>query len=110
MTYEVKFTNEAQTDLRSIFEYIAFQLQEPENAKRQFLRIEEMILSLDNMPERHRLYEREPWKSRGLRVLPIDNYVIFYIPDAVTMIVTIIRIMYAGRDIENQLRLVKFDT
>lgn len=62
------------------------------------------------MPERHRLYEREPWKSRGLRVLPIDNYVIFYIPDAVTMIVTIIRIMYAGRDIENQLRLAKFDT
>ncbi len=52
MTYEVKFTNEAQADLRSIFEYIAFQLQEPENAKRQFLRIEEMILSLDNMPER----------------------------------------------------------
>lgn len=110
MTYEVKFTNEAQTDLRSIFEYIAFQLQEPENAKRQFLRIEEMILSLDNMPERNRLYEREPLKSRGLRVLPIDNYVIFYIPDAVTMIVTIIRIMYAGRDIENQLRLAKFDT
>lgn len=110
MTYEVKFTNEAQTDLRSIFEYIAFQLQEPENSKRQFLRIEEMILSLDNMPERNRLYEREPLKSRGLRVLPIDNYVIFYIPDAVTMIVTIIRIMYAGRDIENQLRLAKFDT
>lgn len=109
MTYEVKFTNEAQTDLRSIFEYIAFQLQEPENAKRQFLRIEEMILSLDNMPERHRLYEREPWKSRGLRVLPIDNYVIFYIPDAVTMIVTIIRIMYAGRDIENRLNLAKYD-
>ena len=110
MTYEVKFTNEAQADLRSIFEYIAFQLQEPENAKRQFLRIEEMILSLDNMPERNRLYKREPLKSRGLRVLPIDNYVIFYIPDAVTMIITIIRIMYAGRDIENQLRLAKFDT
>ena len=110
MTYEAKFTNEAQTDLRSIFEYIAFQLQEPENAKRQFLRIEEMILSLDNMPERNRLYEIEPLKSRGLRVLPIDNYVIFYIPDAVTMIVTIIRIMYAGRDIENQLRFAKFDT
>ncbi len=69
-----------------------------------------MILSLDNMPERNRLYEREPLKSRGLRVLPIDNYVIFYIPDAVTMIVTIIRIMYAGRDIENQLRFAKFDT
>ncbi len=68
-----------------------------------------MILSLDNMPERHRLYEREPWKSRGLRVLPIDNYVIFYISDAATMIVTIIRIMYGGRDVENQLKLAKHD-
>ena len=50
------------------------------------------------MPERYRKYEKEPWKSRGLRVLPVDNYVVLYIPDSDKKVVTILRVMYAGRD------------
>ena len=61
----------------------AFELQSPENASGQLDRLEEQILSLDTMPERYRKYEKEPWKSRGLRVLPLDNYVVLYIPDSV---------------------------
>lgn len=99
MIYEVELSEQADSDLREIFEYIAFELQSPENASGQLDRLEEHILSLDNMPERYRKYENEPWKSRGLRVLPVDNYVIFYIPDSNKKIVTILRVMYAGRDI-----------
>jgi toxin ParE1/3/4 len=32
------------------------------------------------MPFRYQLYEKEPWHSKGLRVLPIDNYLVFYMP------------------------------
>ena len=73
-------------------------LQSPENARGQLDRLEEQILSLDTMPERYRKYEKEPWKSRGLRVLPVDNYVVLYIPDSDKKVVTILRVMYAGRD------------
>lgn len=104
MIYEVELSEQADNDLRGIFEYIAFELQSPENASGQLDRLEEQILSLDIMPERYRKYENEPWKSRGLRVLPVDNYVIFYIPDSNKKVVTILRVMYAGRDIENQLK------
>ena len=104
MIYEVEVSEQADSDLRGIFEYIAFELQSPENASGQLDRLEEQILSLDTMPERYRKYEKEPWKSRGLRVLPVDNYVIFYIPDSYKKVVTILRVMYAGRDIENQLK------
>ena len=104
MNYEVELSEQADSELRGIFEYIAFELQSPENASGQLDRLEEQILSLDIMPERYRKYENEPWKSRGLRVLPVDNYVIFYIPDSNKKIVTILRVMYAGRDIDNQLR------
>ena len=83
MNYEVELSEQADSDLRGIFEYIAFELQSPENASGQLDRLEEQILSLDIMPERYRKYENEPWKSRGLRVLPVDNYVIFYIPDSI---------------------------
>ena len=73
MIYEVELSEQADSDLRGIFEYIAFELQSPENASGQLDRLEEQILSLDTMPERYRKYEKEPWKSRGLRVLLVDN-------------------------------------
>lgn len=105
MIYEVELSEQADSDLRGIFEYISFELQSPENASGQLDRLEEQILSLDTMPERYRKYEKEPWKSRGLRVLPVDNYVVLYIPDSDKKVVTILRVMYAGRDIDNQLNL-----
>ena len=84
MIYEVEVSQQADSDLREIFEYIAFELQSPINASGQLDRLEKQILSLNTMPERYRRYEKEPWKSRGLRVLPVDNYVVLYIPDCDT--------------------------
>ena len=105
MIYEIEVSEQADSDLRGIFEYLAFELQALENASGQLDRLEEQILSLDTIPERYRKYEKEPWKTRGLRVLPVDNYVILYIPDSDKNVVTILRVMYAGRDIDNQLNL-----
>ena len=105
MIYEVEVSQQADSDLRWIFEYIAFELQSPKNASGQLDRLEKQILSLNTMPERYRRYEKEPWKSRGLRVLPVDNYLVLYIPDHHKKVVTILRVMYARRDIDNQLNL-----
>ena len=38
-------------------------------------------------------------------VAGVDNYVVLYIPDSNKKVVTILRVMYAGRDIDNQLNL-----
>lgn len=51
-----------------------------------------------------RHYEKEPWHSRGLRVMPADNYLVFYIPDKDAGIVTVIRVMHAGRDADSWLK------
>lgn len=103
MIYEIKMTPEAKSDLRSIFEYIAFDLQSIQSASNQLDRLEKSIASLDQMPERFRLYEKEPWHSRNLRIMPVDNYVVFYIPDSENKLVTVIRVMYGGRDADRQL-------
>ena len=55
------------------------------------------------MPMRHKLYEEEPWHSHGLRVLSVDNYLVFYLPAKKNATVSIIRIMYDGRDIDKNL-------
>jgi toxin ParE1/3/4 len=69
----------------------------------KYSRIEKAAYSLDQLPERFRRYEKEPWRSRNLRVMPVDNYIIFYIVDNETGTVTVIRVMYGRRDTEKEL-------
>ena len=97
MSYEVALTPEAKHDLREIYRYIAVELQSEQNANGQLDRLEENILKLDEMPERFRVYDREPWRSRNLRVVPVDNYLVFYVPDHQVKTVTVLRVMYGGR-------------
>lgn len=103
MTWSIKYSAEARQDLRSIFECISFELLEPESAKAQVLRIMEQIHLLNEMPYRHSLYGKEPWQGRGLRFVPTDNYLIFYVVSEDNRSVNIVRIMYGGRDLQNQL-------
>ena len=98
MMYEL-WTAEAEKDLRGIFEYIAFDLQSVQNAVGQLERLERGIVSLDRMPERFQIYEKEPWRRRNLRTMPVDNYLVFYMVNQEKRIVTIMRVMYGRRDI-----------
>lgn len=103
MIFDVQISEQADRDLRGIFEYIAYELLAPENAIGQLNRLEDAINKLDHMPEKFHRYEREPWFSRGLRFFPVDNFLIFYIPNTETHIVTVIRVMYGGRNIDKEL-------
>lgn len=104
MKYEVLTTEQAVADLRAVFEYIAYNLMSGQSAFGQLDRLEKAIESLDEMPERYRLYEKEPWKSRNLRIMPVDNYLVFYITEKEINKVTVIRVMYGKRDIDSQLK------
>lgn len=103
MSYAVIISKSADADIRTIFEYIAFTLQSPETATAQISRLEKEILSLDRIPERYSVYNAEPWRSRNLRVMPVDHYLLFYIPDQVKQSVNIIRVMHGSRDMDVQL-------
>lgn len=37
--------------------------------------------------------------------MPVDNYLVFYVPSHDDLTVTVIRIMYGGRDIDKQLEM-----
>ena len=97
MSSGVIYSARARQDLRNIYEYISYDLLVPETATRQTRR------SLDEMPMRHRLYDDEPWHSQGVRFFPVDNYLVFYLPDETKNTVYIVRIIYSGRDIKKQL-------
>lgn len=108
MKFNVELTEQADKDLRSIYLYISVDLNSPENAIKQIKRLWDAILSLDELPQRYRRYEDEPWHSRGIRVLPVDNFVILYIPFVnipfvKEKIVRIATVMYSGRNIDEHL-------
>ena len=98
--YKVIYSPAAQDDIRAIFTYIAFELQAEQAAQGQVNRIREAVRKLDTMPERHEIVDWEPWSSMGMRKLPVDNYIVFYLVDSDVMTVAVIRIFYGGCDIK----------
>lgn len=100
MNYSIEITRQADADLREIFEHIATELHSIESAENVLARLERKIFSLDQMPERYHRYQHEPWLSRGLRVMVVGKYCVFYIPNSAQKKISIIRVLYGGRDIE----------
>ncbi len=103
MTYDIVLAAKAYSDLKNIYEYIAFSLQNPCSAANQIDRLEKGINSLNQMPERHRIYDKEPWKSRNTHIMIVDKYLIFYTVDKTSNVVNIVRILYGGRNLESNI-------
>lgn len=99
--YVVRITDRALADMEEIYNYIAIQLQAPENAMGQYNRIAEAIEGLNVFPERVKLVESEPERIMGLRQLVIDNYSVFYVIEDIDVIVT--RVLYTAMDISRRL-------
>ena len=100
-TYSVISSSKAKDDLIEIYSYIAFDLQVPDIAEGQVNRIRKTIRSLDFMPSRYITVEWEPWKSMRMHQVPVDNFVVYYVVNDDSRTVTVIRIFYGGRDIED---------
>lgn len=103
MSWEVVYSAQAKHDLREIYQYISFELCDPQLARTLVRKIMENIHALQQLPLRHQLYFDEPWYSRGVRFFPVNHYLIFYLPAETNNTVKIIRIMYGGREITKQL-------
>ena len=101
--WKIIITPEAAEDIKDIYNYIARKLQAPETAKKQTGKILEEIHSLESMPMRYSLYEKEPWRSRGLRKASSGNFLIFYLTNEDINEVVILHVLYAGRNVEEML-------
>ena len=101
--YKVIIEEPAMQDFRDILKYITEVLIEPQIAKRLIKRIRKEVAELNRMPERHPLYDSEPWRSLGVRRLNIGNFAAFYIVVKDNLTVSVLSIIYGGRDIDNVL-------
>lgn len=104
MKFEIIYSDRALNDLRNIYGYIAMELLAPDAAKRISNKIMEGIDALCEMPNRNSLYEKEPWRSRGLRKLIVENFIAFYLPMEKRKQVLIVSIMYGRRNVSEILK------
>ncbi len=100
MIFDVIYTARALNDLRSIYRYIEIDLSAPDAAKNVSDKIMTAIENLNEMPNRFSVYEKSPWKERGLRKMDVGNFTVFYLPIEKQAQVLVIAIMYARRNIE----------
>ncbi|KHM52257.1 toxin ParE1/3/4 [Anaerovibrio lipolyticus DSM 3074] len=106
MSYYIDYSSEARQDIYDIYQYIADQLKSPSVAAELVNSIIDEVEKLDEMPFRHQLYKDEPWHSKGLRYICVNNYLIFYLPNKEDSTVYVVRIIYGGRDLGKQLKTI----
>ena len=99
--YDVIIETTASLDLYGILDYITEVLKAPESAERIYWSIKDQVLSLNEMPYRYPLVRDEPFASIGVRLMPVENYSVFYIINEQINEVHILRILYNRREWQN---------
>ena len=102
MNWAVEIADAAYEDMRNIFFYIANELQSPDDARNVIRRILAEIATLSQMPNRFRPYPREPLSSKGVRVMDVGNYCVYYI--ARDGVVSVGRVLYFRRNSDAVIR------
>jgi len=102
--YNVQFTEPAEQDLFDSLHYISDVLKAPNAAKNLLNDTEQQLKILETLPFSCPLVHDEYLARKGIRLLMVNNYLIFYVFKESEGIVSIIRFLYARRDWVNVLK------
>lgn len=62
------------------------------------------IKKLNSMPSRYPLTEEEPWRTKGIRRMPVKNFLVYYLVDEEKKAVWVTAVIYGRRDQISALR------
>jgi plasmid stabilization system protein ParE len=97
MEYHLSYLPMAKNDISDIVDYIAKKLQAPQAALNLLDELEDKIQKLTSNPYVHRLYKPAMPIDTEYRILPVKNYLVFYV--VFDDIIEIHRIIYKKRDL-----------
>ena len=97
--YQVIITPDAEQDLYELSDYITITLCTPMAARRIIHSIRSYILKLSFSPKRYHLMDDEPWHSRRVRRMNVENFAVFFLVNDALLKVYIQNVIYQGRDI-----------
>lgn len=97
---KIIYTQKALSDIDAIFEYITDVIGMRVTAAEVVTRIADSVSELKIFPKRHKIWQSEPWKSRGFRFFSVGNYTVFYHIDDDADTIFVERIIYSRRNID----------
>ena len=100
-SFKVAYSEEAESDLDSIYSYIAFEKKDSINAAHLIQKLIKVIDDLSFMADSYHHYQIEPYLSEGVRYFSEGKYSIFY--KIIDDTAYVIRIVYGARDLESVL-------
>ncbi|MBQ7170175.1 MAG: type II toxin-antitoxin system RelE/ParE family toxin [Synergistaceae bacterium] len=98
-TFSVVLTFRARKDMDNICIYMAERLSNPAAASRFSDGVTSSAKSLSSFPKRYRVRKKNR-KGQEIRYMPFGNFVIMYYVDDASLTVNVIRVVYAGRNID----------
>ena len=85
-------------DLDEIFAYISSEIQDPNAAMSLLEAIENAILKLLEFPYKYQVARDAMLANKGYRMLPVENFAVFYLVDDERQSVSIRRVVYGKRN------------
>lgn len=107
--YTVKITSQAEEQIQETIYYITHELKAPNAALHLLDTLENSIASLSDYPQRVTLIDEEPWHTKGIRRLPVKNFLIYFWIDDANMKVQITALIYGKRDQLRQLSQMELE-
>ena len=95
-SYSIVYSSAARRELVKIHEYITEKFCAPETAGIQVSRIVRAVKTLSVFPKMYRVRR----KSTGMRICPVDSYLILYSVDDDNRTVNVSHIIYSRRNLD----------
>ena len=104
--YSYRFTEKAAQDFDEILRYISVDLSNPEAAQKLGRKMFEQIDTVRAFPDSGAPVDNEFLPDKTVRKLLVDNYVIYYKAHHEERIISVIRIVYGKRNLDEILRMM----
>ena len=102
--YKIVYTETAIRDMEEKMDYIACRFRDASLAMAWYVRLRDAIWDhLKTMPHKYLLYQEEPWRSKGVRLLVFRSDVVLYSVDERQACVYIRAVCTKGRDLPKHL-------
>ena len=92
--YNLFYAEEADNDLVAIYNYIAN--DSAERARNYLGKMESCILQLKDFPKMGSECRYKELRALGIRILPFENYLVFYVVNSKEKVVNIVRILHGS--------------
>ena len=99
--FEYRLTRKAETDLEEIVSCIADELSNPKAASDFLDRLQIAIAEIRLFPECGPIVENEYLPTTDVRKILVESYILYYLPDCDAKMITILRIIYSRRDMDD---------